>query len=60
MPSDKGGNMADLNYKVYNRDGRLVMQAPEICRYDKKTERSLLESGHKIRLNGRLITKKDI
>lgn len=52
--------MTDYPYKVYDRDGRLVMQAPEICRYDKNTERSLLESGHKIRLNGRIITKKEL
>ena len=50
----------EYNYRVFNRDGRLVMQAPEICRYDKKTERSLLESGHKIRLNGRVISKKEV
>lgn len=52
--------MSDLTYKVYDRDGRLVLQAPETCRYDKETERSLLESGHKIRLNGRLISKKEV
>ena len=52
--------MSDLAYKVYDREGRLVMQAPETCRYDNETERSLLESGYKIRLNGRLITKKEV
>lgn len=52
--------MSELTYKVYDRDGRLVLQAPETCRYDKETEQSLLASGHKIRLNGRLISKKEV
>lgn len=47
-------------YKVYNRDGRQVLSAPESCRYDRKTERSLLAAGYTIKLNGKRITKKDV
>lgn len=52
--------MDNYPYKVYDSTGRLMMQAPENCRYDKETERSLLAAGYKIRLNGRLITKKEV
>lgn len=51
--------MADYPYKVY-KDGRPVMQAPESCRYDKKTERSLLDAGYTIKLHGTRITKKEV
>lgn len=52
--------MANYPYKVYDQSGRLVMQATEGCRYDRETEKSLLESGHTIRLNGKRITKKEV
>lgn len=52
--------MDDRNYKVYNRDGRLVLSAPESCRYDRETERSLLAAGYTIKLNGKRITKKEV
>lgn len=47
-------------YKVYDQSGRLVLQAAECCRYDRETEKSLLDSGHTIRLNGKRITKKEV
>lgn len=52
--------MDNYPYKVYDQSGRLVLQAAESCRYDRETERSLLESGHTIRLNGKRITKKEV
>ena len=48
------------NYQVFDSNGRLVLQATEACRYDKQTERQLLESGYTIKLNGRKITKKEV
>ena len=36
------------------------MVAPESCRYDRKTELSLLEAGYTIRLHGKKITKTEI
>lgn len=47
-------------YRVFDSSGAQVLYAPENCRHDKKTEKSLLESGHTIRLNGRRITKKEV
>ena len=47
-------------YRVYDSSGTQVLYAPESCRYDKKTEQSLLESGHTIKLHGKKITKKEI
>ena len=47
-------------YKVFNRDGRQVLAAPESCRYDRETERSLLAAGYTIKLNGKKITKKEV
>lgn len=52
--------MEKLNYRVYDGTGRQVLQAPESCRYDRKTERSLIEAGYTIKLNGRRITKKEL
>ena len=40
------------------RDGGTV--APASCRYDPKTELSLLEAGYTIRLHGKKITKTEI
>lgn len=34
--------------------------APACCRYDRKTELSLLEAGYTIRLQGKKITKTEI
>lgn len=34
--------------------------APASCRYDRKTELSLLEAGYTIRLHGKKITKAEI
>ena len=50
----------EYNYKIYDREGRLVMSAPEACRYPPKTELSLMEAGHTIKLNGKKITKKEL
>ena len=47
-------------YRVYDSSGTQVLYAPESCRHDKKTEQSLLESGHTIKLHGKRITKKEI
>lgn len=52
--------MTDYPYKVYTTDGRLVLQAAETCRYNKQTERQLLEGGYTIKLNGKRVTKKDL
>lgn len=49
-----------MHYKVYDREGRLVFQAPAALRYPKATERSLLEAGYTIKLNGKRITKKEV
>ena len=46
-------------YKVY-RDGNLVMEATEECRYPKKTEQALLDAGYTIKLHGRKLTKKEV
>ena len=40
------------------RDGGTI--APASCRYDPKTELSLLEAGYTIRLHGKKITKTEI
>ena len=47
-------------YQIYDRNGRLVMSAHASCRYPPKTELSLMEAGHTIKLNGKRITKKEI
>ena len=47
-------------YRVYDSSGTQVLYAPESCRHDKKTEQSLLESGHTIKLHGKRITKKEV
>ena len=45
-------------YQVYAPDGRIVMQSTEGCRYDKDTEKQMLESGYTIKLGGKKLTKK--
>lgn len=40
-------------YTVHGQDGTLLMQSAMDFRYDAKTELSLLNSGHTIRLNGK-------
>ena len=53
--------MMEYAYKVIpppGQPGGLV--APAGCRYDRKTERSLLEAGYTIRLHGKKITKTEI
>ncbi len=52
--------MEKFNYEVYDRSGRRVLTAPESCRYDKRTERSLMKAGYSIKLNGKRITKKEV
>lgn len=47
-------------YRVYDSSGTQVLYAPAECRHDKKTEQSLLDSGHTIKLNGKKITKKEV
>ena len=50
----------DYTYKVYDQKGTCVLSAPESCRYDRETERSLLAAGYTIKLNGKRITKKEL
>lgn len=50
----------DRTYKVYDRNGRAVLAAPLECRYPKEIERSLLEAGYTIKLNGKRVTKKEV
>ncbi len=52
--------MKDNTYKVYNRDGRIMMSCPPKLRYSKKIELSLIENGYTIKLNGKKITKKEV
>ena len=47
-------------YKVYDRDGKPVLVAPVSCRYDRETERSLIEAGYTIKINGKRVTKKEL
>ena len=49
--------MKELAYQIYDPQGVGIMEAPEICRYPKHIELSLLEAGYSIRLNGKRITK---
>lgn len=48
------------NYQVFAPGGHPVLQAPERCRYPRKTELQLLEAGYVIRIDGKLITKTKI
>lgn len=53
--------MMSYDYEVIppaGQPGGLI--APTSCRYDRKTELSLLESGYTIRLHGKKITKAEL
>lgn len=52
--------MAEHTYRVFDRDGRPVLSAPLSCRYDRETERDLLENGYTIKINGKKLTKKEM
>lgn len=52
--------MYELTYRVKNSGGAIVMQAPECCRYPPAVERTLLEAGYTIWLNGKKVTKKEV
>lgn len=48
-------------YEIIPPAGKLGgLIAPASCRYDRKTELSLLEAGYFIRLHGKKITKTEI
>lgn len=48
-------------YEIIPPAGQLGgLIAPTSCRYDRKTELSLLEAGYSIRLHGKKITKTEI
>lgn len=46
-----------LKYRIYDRNGRLVMSSDERCRYSPREELSLIEAGHRIKLGAQTITK---
>ena len=46
-------------YKVY-RDGELIMESTEQCRYPRQTELSMLDAGYVIKLHGKRLTKTDL
>lgn len=49
------------DYEVIPPPGQMGgLIAPASCRYDRKTELSLLEAGYTIRLRGKKITKTEI
>ena len=50
----------DFPYQVFNPQGICIMEAPAKCRYPPRTERSILEAGYSIRLNGKRITKTEV
>lgn len=52
--------MAELNYIVYDQKGRPILRATLPCRYDRETERNLLQAGYTIRIDGRKLTKKEV
>lgn len=52
--------MDNLPYQVFAPGGHPVLQAPERCRYPRKTELQLLEAGYIIRIDGKPITKTKI
>lgn len=47
-------------YEVINPSGEPVMVAPESCRYPRRLELEMLESGYTIKLNGKKLTKLEI
>lgn len=52
--------MEDKSYRVYDKEGRPVLAAPLSCRYDKETEKSLIDAGYVVKINGRRVTKKEL
>lgn len=57
----KGGmTMDNLPYKVWDRFGKLVLQATADNRYSKEAELGLLKAGYTIKLGDKKITKKEI
>ncbi len=50
----------DKPYQVWDRYGKLVLQADAECRYSKETELGLLDAGYTIKLHGKRITKKEV
>ena len=52
--------MEEKKYIVYDRDGKPVLSAPVSCRYDRATERSLIEAGYTIKIGGKRVTKKEV
>lgn len=53
--------MMQYDYEVIPPPGQLGgLIAPACCRYDRKTELSLLEAGYIIRLHGKKITKTEL
>lgn len=53
--------MMQCDYEVIPPPGQLGgLMAPASCRYDRKTELSLLEAGYTIRLRGKRITKTEL
>ena len=47
-------------YEVINPSGEPVMVAPESCRYPRRLELEMLESGYTIKLNGKKLTRAEI
>ena len=53
--------MMQYDYEVIPPPSQLGgLMAPASCRYDRKTELSLLEAGYTIRLHGKRITKTEL
>lgn len=52
--------MDNLPYKVWDRFGKLVLQATADNRYSKEAELGLLKAGYTIKLGDKKITKKEI
>lgn len=52
--------MDNYPYKVYDRNGKPLLQAAECRRPPKDEELSLLDAGCTIKLHGKKITKKEV
>lgn len=52
--------MNKLNYRVYDSKGRLMMAATLPCRYDRETERNIIQAGYTIKIDGKKLTKKEV
>lgn len=50
----------DRPYRVYNREGRLMESRPANLPLPPHMERSLLDAGYTIKVNGKKITKKSL